>query len=218
MSAEETNTETKPDLSRLPFRLITLMGLVSLVLYHWLPDQMPIHWDRWGHADFFVHKSVGAFLMPLFAALICDGLRLLDRLSPAGMEVARFQDAFDATVACLAAFLTFIHLMMLAVALGCGIAVHRVVPFSIGLLVTAIGCYLPQFKRNWWAGIRTPWSLTSEQAWDETHRQAGPLWVTGGLLLAVTGWFAAALPWLWALVWIGLIGATLYLSWSCRRD
>ena len=212
------STERNPTLSRLSGNLILLMGLVSLALYYWLPDLMPIHWDRWGRPDRWVHKSMGAFLMPLFAILICDGLRLLDRLSPRGMEVARFQEAWDATLACLAGFLSFIHFMMLGVALGLGIAVHRVVPVAIGLLISAIGLYLPQFKRNWWAGIRTPWTLSSEACWDETHRRAGPLWVNGGLVLAVTGWFAASWPLLWALAWIALIGGTLYTSWTCRRD
>ena len=57
--------------------------------------------------------------------------------------------------------------------------IHRAVPFSIGLLVTALGCYLPQFKRNWWAGIRTPWSLASEEAWNDTHQLAGPVFGDG---------------------------------------
>ena len=203
---------------RLSSHLITLMGLVSLAVYHWLPELMPIHWDRWGHADRFVHKSLGAFLMPMLSIFVVDGLRLLDRLSPKGMEVARFQEAWDATLACLAAFLSGLHYMMLAVALGVGVAVHRVVPMAVGLLVMALGFYLPQFKRNWWAGIRTPWTLSSEEAWNETHRRAGPLWVVGGLAIALAGLFAASFPLVWMAVWLALIGGTLYLSWSCRRE
>lgn len=205
-------------LYRLSTRLITLMGLVSMAVYYWLPQYMPIHWDRWGHPDRFVHKLMGAFLMPALSILVIDGMRWIDRLSPKGFEVARFQAAWDATLACIAAFLSAMHYMMLAVALGLAVPVHRVVPASIGLLVMAIGFFLPQFKRNWWAGIRTPWTLASEAAWDETHRAAGPLWVTGGLALALTGLFAASWPLLWLAVWAALIGATMYLAWSCRRD
>lgn len=205
-------------LHRLSTNLITLMGLVSLAVYYWLPEHMPIHWDRWGHPDRFVPKSMGAFMVPLLSIFVVDGLRLLDRLSPKGMEVARFQDAWDATLACLAAFLSAMHYMMLAVALGVGIAVHRVVPMATGFLVMALGFYLPHFKRNWWAGIRTPWTLSSEANWNETHRRVGPLWVIGGLVIAVTGLFAAPLPYLWVAAWFALIGATLYISWSCRTE
>lgn len=205
-------------LHRLSNQLVTLMGLVSVSVYYWLPQYMAIHWDRWGNPDTFVHKLMGAFLMPMFAILVVDGLRLIDRLSPEGFEVARFQRAWDATLAVITAFLSMNHYMMLGVALGAGIAVHRVVPFSVGLLVMALGFYLPQFKRNWWAGIRTPWTLASEAAWDETHRLAGPIWVVGGLALAITGLFAANFPLLWIAVWIALIGGTLYLAWSCRRE
>ena len=205
-------------LRNLSTHLIFAMGLISLAVYYWLPDLMPIHWDRFGRPDRFVPKAFGAFLMPFLSILLVDGLRLLDKLSPKGMEVARFQDAWDATLACLAGFLCALHCMMLAVALGVGVAVHRVVPLCIGLLVCAIGFYLPKFKRNWWAGIRTPWTLTSDEAWDETHRRAGPLWVTGGLVLAVTGFFAASQPWIWMGAWLVLIAATVYVSWQSRKD
>lgn len=204
-------------LNRLPNRIIVWMGLASFAVYPWLPADIPVHFDRWGRPDAFLPKSIGAFLMPLFAILLIDGIRLLDRLSPSGFEVARFQEAFDATLTCLAAFLAEVHGLILGSGLGLEMHVHRVVPFSIGVLVTAIGAYLPRFKRNWWAGVRTPWSLASDPAWDETHRQAGPLWVAGGLCLAATGLVAANWPWLWIGVWAALILATLKVSYDCRK-
>lgn len=205
------------NLNRLPTRTIVAMGLASFAVYPWLPADIPVHFDRWGRPDVFLPKAIGAFVMPMFAIFLIDGIRLLDRLSPPGYEVHRFQDAFDATLTCLAAFLAEVHGLILASALGVPMHVHRVVPVSIGLLVAATGTYLPRFKRNWWAGVRTPWSLASEQAWNETHRQAGPLWVAGGLCLAGTGLVAANWPWLWMAVWIGLILATLKLSYDCRK-
>lgn len=204
-------------LHKLPTRVITAMALAGMALYPWLPGLMPIHFDRWGHPDVWVPKLLGAFVMPLFAIVLIDGVRLLDRLSPEGFEVGRFQDAWDATLTCLAAFLGLVHALILGSSLGLTLAVHRVIPMSIGLLVTALGFYLPKFKRNWWAGIRTPWSLGSEEAWNETHRRAGPLWVAGGLVLAGTGLVAANFPWLWVLCWIGFIGSTMRVSWECRR-
>lgn len=208
---------TPSDLNRLPTRIIIGMAMASFAVYPWLPADVPIHWDRWGRPDAFLPKSIGAFVMPLFAIFIIDGLRMLDRLSPAGFEVARFQEAWDSVLTCLALFLGAVHALMLGSALGAQLYIHRAVPFSIGLLVAALGCYLPRFKRNWWAGIRTPWTLSSEEAWNDTHQLAGPLWVAGGLCLAATGLVAANWPWLWLAVWVALIGWTLKLSYDCRR-
>jgi uncharacterized membrane protein len=189
---------TASNLNRLPTRTIIGMALVSFAVYPWLPADVPIHWDRWGRPDTFLPKSIGAFVMPMFAIFIIDGIRFLDRLSPAGFEVRRFQDAWDATLTCLALFLAAVHVLMLGSALGAQLYMHRAIPCLVGLLVTAIGAYLPQFKRNW-------------------YRLAGPVWVAGGLCIALTGLVAANWPWLWLSVWVALIGATMKLSYDCRR-
>jgi uncharacterized membrane protein len=53
----------------------------------------------------------------------------------------------------------------------------------VGLLFASLGFYFPTLKSNYFIGLRTPWTLESEQVWIKTHRLAGPIWMTGGLLI-----------------------------------
>ena len=39
-----------------------------------------------------------------------------------------------------------------------------------------------KLRHNWFVGIRTPWTLASEEVWTRTHRLAAPIWVSGGIV------------------------------------
>jgi uncharacterized membrane protein len=75
------------------------------------------------------------------------------------------------------------------VATGCG----------VGALLMVLGNYLSRIRQNWFLGIRTPWTLSSEKSWRETHRLGGRLFVAGGLLLILATLFSGSLP-SWALI------------------
>jgi len=57
----------------------------------------------------------------------------------------------------------------------------------VGLVLAIVGNYLPKCKQSYTIGIKIPWTLSSEENWNRTHRFAGRIWVAGGLLLMLTG-------------------------------
>ena len=48
-------------------------------------------------------------------------------------------------------------------------------------------------RRNFWVGIRTPWTLASEQVWYSTHRFAARTMVAGALLSLAATWMGLPL-------------------------
>ncbi len=56
-----------------------------------------------------------------------------------------------------------------------------VVP-SLGFLIFYIGILLENAKQNWFIGIRTPWTLSSEAVWEKTHRIGGKLFKAAGVI------------------------------------
>lgn len=59
----------------------------------------------------------------------------------------------------------------------------------LGLLFAFIGNNLINIKPNYFAGLRLPWTLNSDENWRRTHRLGGKLWFAGGLLIASVGLF-----------------------------
>jgi uncharacterized membrane protein len=55
----------------------------------------------------------------------------------------------------------------------------------VGLLFAFLGNYMHNIKPNYFAGIRLPWTLSSNENWRRTHQLAGKIWFGGGLLLVV---------------------------------
>lgn len=55
----------------------------------------------------------------------------------------------------------------------------------IGLLFVFLGNVMYSLKPNYFAGIRVPWTLDSDDNWKATHRVAGIVWFAGGLLFLI---------------------------------
>ncbi len=47
---------------------------------------------------------------------------------------------------------------------------------------TASGVMMENAKRNWFIGIRTPWTMSSDSVWNKTHAIGGKLFkISGGI-------------------------------------
>jgi uncharacterized membrane protein len=67
----------------------------------------------------------------------------------------------------------------------------RVLLALILLAQVFIGNSMGKVRRNFFIGIRTPWTLASEAVWYATHRLAARLMVASGLLGLLAVWLAA---------------------------
>src|SRR5437899_272004 len=87
-------------------------------------------------------------------------------------------------------FLLLAHALIIASGLGYGVRIDRLMPLGVGLLFVFLGNYLTRVEPNWFIGIRTPWTLSSDTVWRRTHRTGGWLMVIGGLVLAIAAFVA----------------------------
>lgn len=87
---------------------------------------------------------------------------------------------------------------------------------GMGLLFAVLGNVLTTVRSNFLFGVRTPWTLSSELAWDRTHRLVGRMFVVGGLLMVLASLLGSTLL-LVALI-LGFIVAVLVVAvaYSCR--
>ena len=92
-----------------------------------------------------------------------------------------------------------------------------IVSAVVGIILAAVGLFLPKFKQNSTAGIRLPWTLNSEENWEKTHRLAGGVWIAGGLLITLT----SPLSNVWILMVILLVMILiplLYSFWYSKQE
>jgi uncharacterized membrane protein len=176
--------------------------------YDDLPDQVPIHWNIEGRPDGFVPKNdafMAFWLMPSIMVSMIGLTLLLPWLSPRHFEVDSFRNVFGYVMAVLVALMGYIHLIVLGGSLHPELAMDRMLIGGICLFFLLVGAVLGKVRRNFWMGVRTPWTLANEEVWDQTHRVAGKLFLAGGIL----GVLAALVGLPLYLAFIGIMAAAL---------
>lgn len=193
--------------------LILLGFCASIAFYGRLPDPVPIHWQASGEPDGWMPKPWGAFVLPAVSAGVFALLAVTPHIAPARFRIGRFQRAYNIIQLTFVAFLTLVTLLALMRASGVPLGLSRIIHTAVGVLLLVLGNFMSKFTRNHFIGIRTPWTLASEEVWLRTHRLGGRLFVVGGLLFVLTGLFdwgrvpifvavaiVAGVPWLYSFI------------------
>ena len=60
---------------------------------------------------------------------------------------------------------------------------------ALAVLWFCLGVFLKRAKRNWFVGIRTPWTLSSDLVWDKTHQVGGRLFQVTAPIILISIWF-----------------------------
>jgi len=175
---------------------VVLQFLVALYYYPVMPERMAVHWGLSGDADGYGSRFMGLLLIPLVSALMLPILSVLPRIDPSG-GIAGFREGYDWLVAGLMALLSYVYGLSVAWNLGWRFDFGRMLTPAIGGLFYGIGVLMGSTRLNWFVGIRTPWTLMSEEVWDATHEVGGRLFKLCGVLafagVLTEGWLALAL-------------------------
>lgn len=166
--------------------LIIVAFLVNIVLYNKLPDLMPMHWNIAGEINSYGPKILVAFLSPILMLVIWVAMLYSPKIDPKKDNYTKFDGSYTIITNALITFFFVIHIVIISISLGYNIAIDKVIPFMVGVLFVVMGNYLPKSKSNFFYGIKTPWTLTSEEVWKKTHRLGGKLFVISGLIIIVS--------------------------------
>jgi len=160
--------------------LAVLAGTV--VAYPQLPNIVPVHWDARGHVNGWGPKSSLFLFGPGLMLLIVLMFAALPWLSPKKFEVDSFRATYLYIMIVTVAMLAYCHLLVLASALGMTLDMGRAIAGGVSLLIALLGNVMGKVRRNFFIGIRTPWTLANERVWNATHRFAAKTFFAGGLL------------------------------------
>jgi len=169
---------------------------VSLWAYPQLPPTVATHWNVRGEADGFTSRLVAVSIMPLVILVMTGLFNVLPRLDPRRANYSKFIGTYWLIANAVILFILIGHGMIVATGLGYPVKIGRTMPIGVGLLFIVLGNYLTRVEPNWFIGIRTPWTLSSDTVWRKTHRTGGWLMVLGGAAIAACAFFppAAFLP------------------------
>jgi uncharacterized membrane protein len=185
--------------------VLVLTFALSIIAYPFMPGLMASHWGFSGEVNGYMPKTWGVLLLPLISAGLALLLLLIPRIDPLKENIGKFREAYESFIVILLFFLLYLQALVILWNLGTRFNISQLLSPAFGVLFYACGLLTERAKRNWFIGIRTPWTLSSERVWDRTHAVGGRLFKIAGIL-ALLG---AILP---GIVWLLILGPVLLIS------
>jgi len=146
-------------------------------------DRVASHWNIDGNVNGYLPKFWGIFLLPM----ILIGLYLLflfiPKIDPLKKNIQRFRKYYDSFILIIILFLFYVFILTILSNFGYIFNMTKILIPAIGLLFFYIGIIMKKLKRNWFIGIRTPWTLSNDEVWEKTHKLASVLFKTAGIIL-----------------------------------
>jgi uncharacterized membrane protein len=192
--------------------MLLAVGL-SVWAYPLLPEVVPSHWDLAGHVNGYLPRFIAVAIVPAIAVLTSVLAIVLPAISPRNYRFGgAVNEYYEAMIAVLAMLVAVHFLLLRAEIMGKAPPIALIFAL-IGLLLAALGVLIGKVPKNFFMGIRTPWTLANDEVWLRTNRLASRLMVVGGLAIVVL----SVLPPAWmigAFVAIILIAALVPIVYS----
>lgn len=169
--------------------LIAAMCGLSLWTWGQLPAGQSIatHFALDGTPNGFSSKAQGLFLLPAIATVITGFMLLVPRLEPRREHLAQNAGLFFTAWIGAVLLMAFGHVAILSRALGHALPIERTLPLLLAVLWILLGRQLGRSQSTFFVGIRTPWTLSSDEVWRRTHALAGRLFIGTGVLTLIGG-------------------------------
>jgi uncharacterized membrane protein len=162
--------------------LIAILFIVSIYAYPKMPQEITTHWGIYGESNGTMSKFWGLFLLPLMTIAITFLLIVVPRIDPLRKNIQEFRRYYHGFIIIFILFMLAVQSQIISWNLGFRVNINWVLPIFFGILFFYVGILLKHSKRNWFIGIRTPWTLSSDEVWDKTHQLGSKLFMLSGIL------------------------------------
>ena len=198
--------------------VILLAFVAGALVYPRLPEMVASHWNEFGEVDGYMPRLWGVFLVPLIMVAMGLLFLVIPAIDPLKHNIAMFRPQYDRFVVLMLLFMLAVHIFTLLWNMGLKISINRFMPVAMGLVFFFVGDLIRNAKRNFFVGIRTPWTLSNDVVWEKTHRLGAVLFQASGVVAALGALFERLSMWfiLAPVMSAGLI-PTVYSYFEFRR-
>ena len=176
--------------------IILLAILLSIFIYPRLPDPMPSHWNAQGEVDGYMSKFWAVSMMPIISILIMGLMLALPNIDPLKKNISKFRSYYDMFILAFVIFFAYIHVLTLAYSLNFVFNMTVMIMPAIAIIFWGSAILMEKSKRNWFVGIKNPWTLSSDVVWEKTHKLAGKLFKVLAIIMIVGLFFDKYLMWM----------------------
>lgn len=208
---------------RFAWIVCVLSAIVSAIVFVQIPDgvQVPLHWGIDGTPDRYGPAWQGLFMPPAVMAFVLGIFSILKWIEPRQENLQKSMRARGGIALAVVLMMLVLQAGTISIALGNEVPMVRLVLFAVGLMLMVMGNFLGKTRSNFFIGIRTPWTLSSDDVWRRTHRLGGKLFMVAGAVMTAGAWVLAEAN-LEYLIVAGVVPATVipvvYSWWLWRQE
>jgi immunity protein, SdpI family len=181
--------------------VILVATIASVIVYPQLPEVAASHWDANGQVNGYMPRFWAAFLMPLMSIGLLFLLLAVPSIDPLKVNIAKFRNYYNVFVLVIIVFMLIIHGITLVWNLGYNqFNIGNAIVPAVGLIFIFAGIMMAKAKRNFFIGIRTPWTLSNDTVWEETHKLGSKLFIGAGIVSFLSAFFGEAGFWIMFIV------------------
>jgi len=196
--------------------VILVMFAISAFVWMQIPagESVCTHWNAAGECDDHGSKFVGILLLPIVTVGMVGLFALIPRIEPRAANLAQSSRAYAVVWAALLLYFVALHTILMLDILGYNAGMDTTMPILVGLMFVLIGGSLGHVRSNYFFGIRTPWTLSSDLSWDKTHKLGGKLFVILGLIFMVSPLVVTGEVWIYGLLGGILVSVVVLVAYS----
>lgn len=172
----------------IPLTFIGLTAIAAYYFYNHFPEKIVTHWNYAGVPDGWGSGHSNAIAIPLVLVGMYLMFMLLPYIDPKKERYEQFTKVYHAFKGIMIVFLAIIFFATGLFNLGYNLPIGKIIPVMIGIMFVILGNYMGKIKFNWFVGVKTPWTLSSEEVWNKTHRFFGKIFMISGVILALNAW------------------------------
>jgi len=163
--------------------IIALSFVVGIYIYLFypMPDNIAGHWDINNEVNGYIPKFWGIFLMPLLGLGIYILFKIIPMIDPR-KNIEKFKKQYNELILSILAFFFYIYTLTIVWNMGFRFNMGQLLAPAFAILFYICGVVIEKAKPNWFVGIRTPWTLSSDEVWEKTHRLGGKLLKASGII------------------------------------
>ncbi len=162
--------------------ILAVSFALSVVTYDAMPDLITTHWNAAGEPDGHMEKVYAAMIMPVISVMLYALFVAVPRIDPLKANIRKFKVHYDRFIILMLGFFLYMNVITTALNLGVQLNIGMLMMPAMGVLFYFIGTLLNHVKRNWFIGIRTPWTMSSDVVWKKTHMFGAKMFKAIGML------------------------------------
>lgn len=167
------------------FVLVALAFAAGAFVYPALPERAASHWNSAGEVNGYMGRFWGAFLMPFVMLGAAVLFLAIPRLDPMKENIKSFRNYFDGFIFVILIFFLYVYALTIFWNLDYRFDFTMAILPALSVLFYSSGVLIGKTRRNWFIGIRTPWTLSSDSVWEKTHRLGEKLFKLAALISLV---------------------------------